>query len=187
MNKIWFSSDLHFNHDKEFVWKERGFSSVTEMNEAIVERFNSTIDPEDTLYLLGDSMMGDLEAASIWFNKLTCKNIIMIYGNHDSNTRIKFYANQPEKIKCLGWADIMTYKKKMFHLSHWPTAVVNDSKFFWNLHGHTHSTEKFNEIPCCYNVAVDAHNCYPVCLDTIIEDIFKKIDEEKEVKENETV
>ena len=30
---LFFTSDWHFNHDREFVWKQRGFSSVDEMNE----------------------------------------------------------------------------------------------------------------------------------------------------------
>ena len=35
--KIWFTSDLHFNHDKEFVVQARGFETVEEMNKAILE------------------------------------------------------------------------------------------------------------------------------------------------------
>ena len=43
----------------EFVWKARGFESVEEMNKAQIERFNSKVQPEDTVYILGDSMLGD--------------------------------------------------------------------------------------------------------------------------------
>ena len=43
MAKDWITSDLHFCHDREFVWETRGFQNVEEMNEAIVERFNSVI------------------------------------------------------------------------------------------------------------------------------------------------
>ena len=39
----------------------------------------------------------------------------------------------------------------------------------WNLHGHTHSKEKFEECGS-YNVAVDAHNCFPVSIEQIIKD-----------------
>ena len=49
MPNIWFTSDLHFNHDKEFVWKVRGFENVEQMNEAIISRFNSRVQPEDTV------------------------------------------------------------------------------------------------------------------------------------------
>lgn len=49
MGKIFFTSDLHFNHDREFVWGDRGFKIVEEMNEAIVLNWNSVIDEDDTV------------------------------------------------------------------------------------------------------------------------------------------
>ena len=42
------------------------------------------------------------------------------------------------------------------------------------LSGHTHSKEKFDRRTEAYNVAVDAHNCYPVSIDQIIEDFKVK-------------
>ena len=57
MGEIWFSSDLHLNHTKNFVWEERGFSSVEEMNVMLIDNFNSIIRPCDTLYLLGDNWL----------------------------------------------------------------------------------------------------------------------------------
>lgn len=56
--KIWLSSDYHLNHDKEFIWKARGFKSVEEMNEAIITRNNELVSPEDTLIICGDLMLG---------------------------------------------------------------------------------------------------------------------------------
>ena len=34
---IWLCSDLHLGHDREFVWKKRGFSSCEEMNNTIYD------------------------------------------------------------------------------------------------------------------------------------------------------
>ena len=31
--QIYVTSDLHFGHDREFIWKARGYNSVDEMNE----------------------------------------------------------------------------------------------------------------------------------------------------------
>ena len=60
-----------------------------------------------------------------------------------------------------------------FILSHYPMLIHNfkDDKPLWNLHGHTHSPDKFSEFYHCYNVALDAHNNKPVELDEIINDI----------------
>ena len=56
---IYFTSDLHLNHDKEFIYKERGFSSVEEMNTAIINNINETLTEGDELFILGDLMLGD--------------------------------------------------------------------------------------------------------------------------------
>ena len=38
MNKIWLTSDLHFCHNRDFIYEPRGFASVHEMNEAIIKK-----------------------------------------------------------------------------------------------------------------------------------------------------
>ena len=38
MSNIWLISDTHFNHNKDFIWSPRGFNSVWEMNEVIIEK-----------------------------------------------------------------------------------------------------------------------------------------------------
>ena len=37
---IYVTSDLHWGHNKEFIWKARGYSSVEDMNEAQIIKFN---------------------------------------------------------------------------------------------------------------------------------------------------
>ena len=41
--QVWLTSDLHFGHDREFVWGARGFNSVQEMNEKIIENLQEAI------------------------------------------------------------------------------------------------------------------------------------------------
>ena len=43
-NKIWFTSDPHFGHQKEFLWGPRGFNSSLEHDEAIIQNWNSVVD-----------------------------------------------------------------------------------------------------------------------------------------------
>ena len=40
---IFLTSDMHFGHDREFIWKARGYSSVEEMNEDYIEKWNSIV------------------------------------------------------------------------------------------------------------------------------------------------
>ena len=66
---IYFSSDLHLNHNKPFLYEPRGFKDIYEMNEAIINNFHKIITPEDDLYLLGDTMLGNLEAGLHLFHE----------------------------------------------------------------------------------------------------------------------
>ena len=45
--QIYVTSDLHFGHDREFIWKARGYDSVDEMNEDYVHKWNITVDNDD--------------------------------------------------------------------------------------------------------------------------------------------
>lgn len=56
------TSDWHFNHSKEFIYKPRGFDSAEEMNSALVERHNSLVTSEDDVYILGDLCLGGAES-----------------------------------------------------------------------------------------------------------------------------
>lgn len=54
---IYFTSDLHFGHNKEFLYKSRGYNSLNEMTEDIILKWNSTVQNEDDVYILGDLML----------------------------------------------------------------------------------------------------------------------------------
>lgn len=172
---IYLSSDLHFNHNKDFIYLPRGFSNVEEMNGAILNNFCKVITSEDDLYLLGDHFLGELEPGIDLFKRLPGK-IHIIWGNHCTNKRKEAISKCPNVVEIIGYAGMLNYHKYNFYLSHYPTSTTNFDDYakplkcrILCLAGHTHSTEKFD--PCgSYNVAVDAHNCFPVSLDTIIED-----------------
>ena len=176
-HNIWFTSDLHFNHDKEFVWKERGFNSVQEMNDKILENLNACISPDDDLYILGDLFLGG--KADIEILKSIPGHIHIIAGNHDTPTKIKVYEEViGEQVK---YADVLDYKgedgfKRHFYLSHYPTDTgntdSNPNNIVVNLYGHTHQNRYENPLMFnAYNVGMDAHHCFPVTIDSIIEDL----------------
>ena len=57
MEKIWITSDLHFGHDREFIWKARGFNSIEEMNETIIQKWKIFI---LTLLILATNLVSKL-------------------------------------------------------------------------------------------------------------------------------
>ena len=84
---IYLTSDLHINHNRGFIYEPRGFKSVEEMNEAIVARWNSIVEPDDTIYLLGDVMLGGPNSENgLNYLKSLKGHIHIIRGNHCTDT-----------------------------------------------------------------------------------------------------
>ena len=81
MGKIFVTSDWHFNHDREFIWKARGFNSIKEMNQAIIKKHNSVVTSEDDVYVLGDLMLGGpdrINEGLELIKQINGKNIVLI-------------------------------------------------------------------------------------------------------------
>lgn len=170
-------SDPHFGHDKEFIWKARGFNSSREHDKAIIANHNSVVLPNDEVYLLGDAMMGvDYEYGLECISRLNGQ-LHMIRGNHDTDQKVERYLTLPNVVQAGLYADMIKKGKFSFYLSHYPTQlgdVILSKNGLWNLAGHTHNTDKFeNGTVKCYNVALDAHDCFPCLLDDIVADIRK--------------
>ena len=179
---IYFTSDWHFNHDKDFIWKKRGYNSVEEMNDDLINKICSTLDEGDELWVLGDLVMGDINKAAAVLSRIPY-SVHFLVGNHDTIRRVNLYDS-------LGWinherAIQVTDGNWDFYLSHYPTVTMNydDVKKHHpliNLHGHTHYQNKFyNDNPYMYNVGVDSQNGYPVSIDKIKADIKEKLNEQE--------
>ena len=179
--KIWVTSDLHFCHDREFLYKPRGFNNIWEMNAAIVHNWNAVVGPNDDVYILGDIMLNNNDEG-IRLLKSLKGNIHIILGNHDTDTRIELYDKCYNVVE-ITYATIIKYGKFRFYLSHYPTITSNLdenhlSQHLFNLYGHTHQKKNFyNDIPWIYHVGVDSHDCTPISLDQIIEDARAKYKE----------
>lgn len=175
---IYFTSDWHIGHNKPFLYEARGFSSIEEHDKEVLKRCNEIVKPEDELWILGDLAMSGAEKEwNMVYYSIQCQNIHFIQGNHDTDNKVDKYIEE-YKFEFHGYADILKYsKRRTFYISHYPTIVGNfeDNKpSMWNLSGHTHSKDKFSIYPNVYNVSLDAHNCYPVSIETIYKDILKK-------------
>ena len=184
---VFITSDLHLNHDKDFVYAARGFSSIKEHDDAVIANWNSIVGKEDIVYVLGDLAMGtDLDEI---ISKISMLNgtIYIIIGNHDTNNKCNAYLKCPN-VKSCKHADIIKSGKWSILISHRPTIMTGDvlanTKFTHNIcaHGHTHSNDQFEYINyACYNVALDAHDNKPVNVEDMKKDIIQKIQEMKKV------
>ena len=180
MGKIFATSDLHFGHDRAFVWGARGFKSIEEHDAEIIKRWNEVVTAEDDVYILGDLMLGDNAHGIQCLSQLNGK-LHILTGNHCTTARQKLYHTLENMVEFCGCATTIKYKKKQLYLSHYPTITsnmeANPHQAVFSLYGHTHQTTNFyNGQPFMYHVGVDSHNCYPVLLDDVIAEIKNEID-----------
>lgn len=191
---IYVCSDLHLGHDKEFLWKTRGFNSVEEHDAAIIQRHNELVKPDDTVYCLGDLFFGDKEQGIEKLQKLNGQFYVVI-GNHDTNARVAEYLrlmgsdeNNHFKILNVQYAYEFKYKKYHLFFTHYPTITGNPGSPFytWNIHGHTHSNSSIDESRLlCYDVSPEAHDCRPILLDDILEELRERKTKYKELSPTE--
>ena len=80
MANIYVTSDTHFNHKNIIEYCNRPYSSVEEMNKAIIDNWNSVVKDEDTVYVLGDFCLGGKEAIKELCSQLKGHKIL-IKGN----------------------------------------------------------------------------------------------------------
>lgn len=178
---IYLCSDLHLFHDKTFIYEPRSFSSAQENVNTIISNFCSTLKEEDDLYILGDILVGPDSDNGLHYLATIPGKLHLLWGNHDSDRRKGLLAALPNVVETLGCGTTLRYGKWHFLLSHYPTLTANYLDYdkplrnrIWNLHGHTHDKNKFQFMDKgwqSYNVAVDAHDCCPVSIETIIDDI----------------
>lgn len=78
----YFSSDMHFGHERILAFCDRPYGSVEEMNEGLVDLWNQTVAPQDFVWVLGDAVMGKRDETLKYISRLNGTKVL-IPGNHD--------------------------------------------------------------------------------------------------------
>lgn len=181
--RVWFSSDLHLGHANIIAYCDRPFASVQEMNETLVHNFNSLVEPEDEVYLLGDLCMGNRKKSSEYLFQLNGK-LHWVKGNHDQGL-LKI----PEVVERFEWIkDYHEMRVKLESGKKIPVVLFHFPILSWHrkhhgavcLHGHVHSADRLatakllsqlnsgKEMPRIFDVGVDANDYHPVMLDELL-------------------
>jgi calcineurin-like phosphoesterase family protein len=180
-----FTSDTHFGHQRIIELCERPFDSVDEMNEAMIERWNETVKPEDIVFHLGDVALGKIAESLPLIGRLN-GSIFLVPGNHDrifsgekEKQRVRFL---PEYKKV--FTGIMAESLRMVlggsevMVSHFP--YVGDShgadrhadkrpkdEGLPIIHGHVH--DEWAENGRMFNAGVDVRDFRPVHEDVVVD------------------
>ena len=151
---IWFTSDTHYWHKNitsgESVWpnKEencRQFDTTQEMSRNLVEQINLCVKQDDILFHLGDWSFGGINNIWNFRNQIICKNIHLIFGNHDHHI-IKnaflpnAYVDSQDIFSSTHQYLEIFIDGRMLCLFHYPIEEWNDRHHqSWMIHGHTHT------------------------------------------------
>lgn len=89
---LYLTSDTHYSHSNicraTTTWVgadnvTRDFNSLSHMNDTLVNNINNLVGENDILIHLGDFSFGGFDKIKEFRDRIFCKNIHLIYGNHD--------------------------------------------------------------------------------------------------------
>ncbi len=156
-----FTSDPHFFHNNVIKYDNRPFTSVEEMNNAIISRWNSIVSSNDTVYVCGDFGLCPIISLHNLLNSLEGKKILIL-GNHDRYQHSQYIKAGFDAVY---YELVMKLGQKIVKLSHYPYKTsklslwweqfyrgkdyshINKKKPIrneedWLIHGHVHNGYK---------------------------------------------
>lgn len=169
----WFSADPHFDHFNIIKLANRPFHNVNEMNEYLINSYNTHVKSSDTLFMLGDFGWGDATSIKYWRERIHCQNIEFIWGNHDKvlKKNLKLAKSIFKSFEAEWIGDI---QNQHIHMYHFP--VLEWNSFFrdsWNLYGHVHNNRKHPNGFLGHDVGVDANGYKPVSFEEVRDLMFR--------------
>lgn len=170
---IYFTSDLHFYHEKIIRHCNRLFADAQEMNERLIENWNCTVGPDDDVYILGDVTMKGPEHAFAVLSRLAGRKYL-VKGNHDYFVDNYAWSEYSWVFQWVKEYHELIVNNQKFVLFHYPIAEWADFyKGSIHLHGHQHNKAVYNyqqkQVGLKrYDVGVDANDFTPVSIEHIV-------------------
>lgn len=149
------SSDWHFGHSNIIRYSARPFATADEMDEQIIENVNCRISPRDRLFHLGDFAYRNSKGVQYYLDRINCKNIYLVRGNHDK-------LKQWEEDLFCGVENLTSIntevsgEQKTIVLCHYAMRVWNKSHYgVAHAWGHSHSSLPDDPSSLSMDVGVD--------------------------------
>lgn len=139
MSETFFTADTHFYHKRIVKYQPNRGKHLDEMHAKLISTWNTTVGPEDDIWVLGDFLLSNKDQHLNIFYALNGRKHL-IRGNHDHRKVLK-----------LDWESIDHYREitidgQMIVMSHYPFLVWNKSHYgSWQLHGHSHGNLQASE------------------------------------------
>lgn len=149
-NNLYVTSDTHFNHNQEFVWKTRGYENPEQMTEDMINTINTVVGENGILLHLGDFCLNTTtEMYKDIMSKFKVKEIWMVWGNHNNPIQ-KSYGGTVTQIAANVCGTFVKYLshyytfrkgKRKYVCFHFPISIWDGmSHGVAHLCGHSHGT-----------------------------------------------
>ena len=175
MPTVWFTADLHLGHGNIIKYCLRPFltpeeermaradprgsgpvspETVRRHDEALLEAINAHVGQDDVLWILGDFCWGPHEVARRYRERIVCRNLNLVWGNHDHRSIRPLFAEAVEQTR-------ITVEGQDIWLNHYPMRAWEGSFHgSWSLYGHVHgrlmNEDQANPAMLVKDVGVDA-------------------------------
>lgn len=180
-DNIFFTSDTHFSHSNIIKYCNRPFTTVKEMDDTIINNWNTKVPIGSTVFHLGDLSLG---SSKKYLDKLLYDlngDIHLIVGNHEKDAleQKRRFENISDIMEIFVEDEEITYKEQHIILCHYPMIVWNGShRGSWQLFGHVHgglsNKGMIQHKPAQLDVGVDSHNYTPISYQEVKEIITKQ-------------
>lgn len=149
---VWITSDTHFSHKNicrgTTAWRTqdglipisqtRDFTTIEKMNATIVNNINENVGQDDILIHLGDWSFGGFDQIREFWDRIVCKNIHLVLGNHDHHIENNRDGSQG-LFKSVSHYNTLEIGQFKFRLMHYPISSWDGlGKGVMHLHGHCH-------------------------------------------------
>ena len=166
---IYYTADLHIGHANIIKYCNRPFETVEEMDQTIIDNWNSVVREDDDVYIVGDVFFKG--NPNIFMPKMKGRKHLIV-GNHDANlVSTASYCKHFETIK-----KYLCIEDKGRHvvLFHYP--ILEWSGYYhgtYHVYGHIHNNDNETNhimtiVPNAFNAAVDVNDFTPQTLDQLI-------------------
>jgi len=169
---IFFTADQHFGHANIIKHSARPFSSVEEMDAALLANWNGVVKPQDTVYILGDLFFRNTVSAEDYLRRLNGKKHL-VFGNHDKDWMKK--TDLPRFFESVERMSEINDGAHRITLCHYPMMTWNHiAKGSYMIHGHIHNNtdadyfKLIRNMPNILNAGVDVNGYYPVNFNTLL-------------------
>ncbi len=171
-DNTFFTADTHF-YSTGIIKHRPRFTSIEEMNDALIRRWNETVPEDGVVFHLGDLATELPKAKLIELINQLHGTILLIKGNHDDVGIYRCKEIQAStRFRFLGYQWELWLERKKILLNHYPyLCYAGEHEGVWQLFGHVHSgSDKTGYdiprlrhlLPFQYDVGVDSNSYRPI-------------------------